>query len=117
VAFLRICVAMQHDPLPIILHPMPLKPSDFDFEFFSIGFRMKRIMRDENDREAAVALGFSAATVCRMERADAMQIGVILRACEYIGCHPFGYLAIEPPAVAHIQRSNVPRGKQTTSMR
>lgn len=115
VAFLRICVAVRHDPLPILPHKMPFKPSDFDFEFFSIGFRMKRIERGENDRQAAVALGFSPATVCRIEKPDAMQIGVILRACEYIGCHPFGYLAIDPPIVAHLQNANVSRGKQATS--
>ena len=101
VAYLRICAAIQFDPLPAIPHAIP-EPSDFDFAFFSMAFRMKRGLNLHNDREAAKAIDVSATTVCRVERGDAMFIGVVLRACGYIGVHPWGYCAVPHPPVMRL---------------
>lgn len=101
IPFLRICVAIQHDPLPFIPHKMPEKPSDFDFGFFSTGFRLKRAMNGHDEDEAAAAMGFHRATICRIERGDALLIGVVLKACTYLQISPFGYLSVsDKPAIS-----------------
>lgn len=108
IPFLRICVAIQHDPLPSIPHAIPEKPSDFDFGFFAMGFRMKRAMKGLTEIGAAHALGVMPATIHRLERGDRLQISVVLRACTMIGVHPFGYLGMmNAPALS--LRVNVSR--------
>lgn len=94
IPFLRICVAIQHDPLPSIPHKMPEKPSNFDFGFFSMAFRMKRAMNGHNEVQAAAALGYTPATITRIERGDALLIGVVLKVCNYLQVSPFGYLSV-----------------------
>jgi hypothetical protein len=117
VPFLRICVAIRHDPMPELPHIMPEKPSDFDFGFFSMAFRMKRFMRQHSEAAAAVEMGFQAATICRIERGDALLIGVILKVCKYIEMHPFGYLSVcDTPAIAKaVEKSPRPRVSRETS--
>jgi hypothetical protein len=121
VPFLRICVAVRHDPLPSIPHTMPEKPSDFDFGFFSMAFRMKRAMLDMTEVQAGRAVCVSPVTIRRIEAAYVIPIGVILRACCFIQIHPFGYLAVtdtpcrrpggnvsrETSPVAHVLRESL----------
>ena len=106
IAYLRICAAIGYNPLPSIPYDTP-QPSDFDFAFFSMAFRMKRALSGHSDRNAAEVVNISPSTICRIERADAMFIGVVLRACEYIGIHPWGYCAVINPPMPRL--SNVPR--------
>lgn len=102
IPFLRICVAIQHDPLPSIPHKMPEKPSDFDFGFFAMGFRIRRALNLHDENAAASAIGVSRETVCRIERGDRLLIGVVLRACTYAGIHVFGYMAPANWPVMHV---------------
>jgi hypothetical protein len=99
IPFLRICVAIQHDPTPSLPHVMPEKPSDFDFGFFSMAFRMKRAMNGHNEAQAAAAMGYKPATIRRIERADALLIGVVLKVCKYLELHCFSYLSVTDTAV------------------
>ena len=94
IPFLRICVAIQHDPLPSIPHQMPEKPSDFDFGFFSMAFRMKRTLEKDCPAAAALRMDIMPATITRIERGDRLLFGVVARAWRYIGIHPFGYLGV-----------------------
>lgn len=107
VAYLRICAAIRFNPLSALPHIIP-EPSDFDFAFFSMAFFIKRRLNGHNDREAAAAIEASATTVCRIERGDAMFIGVVLRACQYIGISPFGYFCVKNPPIMRVS-ANVPR--------
>lgn len=90
VAYLRLCSALQFDPCPELLHP-PIVPADFDFAYFAMGFRISRGLRGHTHKQAADAIGVSPSTVCRIEAGKVMFIGVVTRACAYIGMSPFGY--------------------------
>jgi hypothetical protein len=123
VPFLRICVAVRHDPMPELPYIMPEKPSDFDFGFLSMAFQMKQAMRGDSHAAAARRMGFRPATIRRIERGDAVLIGVIRKVCKYIEIHPFGYLAVAdtpsiskkineaktPAARSHVSRETLPR--------
>jgi DNA-binding XRE family transcriptional regulator len=54
--------------------------------------KVKRGLNKHSHREAAKAIGVGASTVCRAERGEPMQIGVVLSICAYLGVHPFGYM-------------------------
>jgi hypothetical protein len=109
VPFLRICVAIQHDPMPSLPHSMPEKPSDFDFGFFSMAFRMKRGLNGDSEAAAALQLDFMPVTIGRIERGDALLIGVVLKVCKYLQIHPFGYLAVTNTPVSFFKNSHVSR--------
>lgn len=94
IPFLRICVAIQHDPLPSIPYQMPEKPSDFDFLLLSIALRMHRGLTGQSRAQIAKALDVSPVTVRRIEEGKSSLVGVILRACTMIGLHPFGFLTV-----------------------
>jgi hypothetical protein len=116
IPFLRICVAIGHDPLPELPHKMPEKPSDFDFGFFSMAFRMKRAMLGLTEIGAGHALLVLPATIRRIERGDKLQISVVLRACVMIGVHPFGYLAVTDTPVSFFKNSRVSRETSARSV-
>jgi hypothetical protein len=97
VPYLRLAAASGFDPLPELDHPAVV-PSDFDAAFFAVAMNMRRQLNHHTDRQAADAMGLSAATVCRIERGDSVNIGVIIKACRYVGIHPFGYLRPANPA-------------------
>jgi hypothetical protein len=117
IPFLRICVAIQHDPMPSLPHLMPEKPSDFDFGFFSMAFRMKRAMNGHNEAQAAAAMGFKAATIRRIEQGDALLVGVVLKVCSYLQIHPFGYLSVTDTAAISkvVEKPAKPRVSRETS--
>jgi DNA-binding XRE family transcriptional regulator len=89
-AYLRLCVACGLDPAPGLPYGAVV-PSDFAFDFLGLAVRLTRRIRAHSDRDAAKVLGVAPATICRLERGDTVSIGVVLRACEYVGVHPFGY--------------------------
>ena len=90
-AYLRICTAIRLDPAPGRQLIVPSKPSEFDFAFFAMGFKIARGLRRHTDRQAAKAIEVAPATICRIELGHVMSIGVVLRACEYIDISPFSY--------------------------
>ena len=101
VPFLRICVAVRHDPMPEIPHNMPEKPSDFDFGFFSMALRLKRGLNGHDEAQAGAAAGLSPVTISRIERGDALTIGIIVRACKYMNINCFSYLSVtDTPAIS-----------------
>jgi hypothetical protein len=114
VPFLRICVAVKHDPMPELAHIMPERRSDFDFGFLSIAFQMKQAMRGDTDAAAALHMDFKVATIRRIKRGDALLIGVILKVCKYIEMHPFGYLSVSDTPSAPIEKPKPPRVSRET---
>ena len=101
VPFLRICVTIGLDPMPEILHVMPAKPSDFDFGFFSMALRLKRGLNGHSEAQAGAAAGLSHVTISRIERGDALAIGIVVRACKYMNIHVFSYLAVtDTPSIS-----------------
>ena len=94
IPFLRICVAVQHDPLPELAHRMPERPSDFDFLLLAIALRMHRGLSGLSKAELAHKLDVSPVTIRRIEDSKASLIGVVLRVCTLVGIHPFGFLGV-----------------------
>lgn len=91
VAYLRICAAIRFDPAPE-LHSDEWhwpEPQGFCFPQFAVGFRIRRNLKLHTEADAANAMGLSKSTVSRIENAHEMQIGVVLKACTYLGMHPF----------------------------
>jgi DNA-binding XRE family transcriptional regulator len=110
IAYLRLCVAANYDPLPELPHARPPKPSDFDFSFFAAGFLMRRAINGHTDRQAGKVIDVAPATICRIESANVMSIGVVMRACRYIGVHPYGYCAV-PQKIQGLAPTSPPRRK------
>jgi transcriptional regulator with XRE-family HTH domain len=106
IAFLRLCCAMAIDPLPQINHPW-VRPGTFDFHLFALAFIIRRGLKQQSERAAAADIGIGAATIVRIERGDALSIGTVLKACIYIGCHPYSYFA--RPELAGQYLKNVSR--------
>ncbi|HWX14336.1 MAG TPA: helix-turn-helix transcriptional regulator [Methylocella sp.] len=101
VPFLRICVAIRHDPMPELPHIMPDKPSDFDFGFFSMALRLKRGLNGHDEAQAGAAAGLSPVTISRIERGHELAIGIIICACKYMNIHIFSYLAVtDAPSIS-----------------
>jgi transcriptional regulator with XRE-family HTH domain len=101
VPFLRICVAVQHDPMPELPYVMPEKPSDFDFGFLSMALRLKRGLNGHDETQAGAAAGLSPVTISRIERGDSLAIGIIVRACKYMNIHCFSYLNVtDTPSIS-----------------
>lgn len=93
VAFLRLCIALNFNPAPEIPLTIPTPPpSDFDHAYLALAFRIMRGINKQSVREAGKIIGVSGFTISRLENGHIMSIGVVLRACGYIGVHPFGYL-------------------------
>lgn len=92
--FLRLCAALKIDPLPDLpWWPWVAPPNgDFDFVLLAMGLRITRGLHKHTERQAGEAMGASGATVNRLEQGDRLSIGSVLRACRYIGQHPFGYM-------------------------
>jgi hypothetical protein len=87
-------VAIQHDPMPEIPYTMPGIPSDFDFGFLSVALVLKRGLNGHIEAQAGAAAGLSPVTIGRIERGDALAIGIVIRACKYMNIHIFSYLAV-----------------------
>jgi hypothetical protein len=90
-SYLRICRAIDFDPAPS-LKMQNACGHDFDFSYLAMALKITRGLNKHSHREAAKAIGVGASTVCRAERGEPMQIGVVLGICEYVGVHPFGYM-------------------------
>jgi hypothetical protein len=97
IAHLRLCASLALDPLPEIAHPF-VPPADFDAVVFALAFRLRRVLLGHIEREAAAAMKVSPSTVCRIENAHEMTITVVLKACRYVGGHPFAYFRVAPSA-------------------
>lgn len=93
-AFLRLAVALGHDPLPELPHSSLIYPADFDHAMMAMGCRIKRGLNRHSVRQAGEAMGVSGFTVSRLENAHVTSIGVVLKACLYIGVHPFNYFRL-----------------------
>jgi hypothetical protein len=91
ISYLRICRAIDFDPAPTLKMQSGCGP-DFDFSYLAMALKVKRGLNKHSDREAAKAIGVGASTICRAERGEPMQIGVVLGICAYLGVHPFGYM-------------------------
>jgi len=90
-SYLKICLAVGVDPAPTLKMEKSCGPN-FDFAYFAFALKLRRGVNKHTAREAAKATGLSAPTICRAERGEPMQIGVVLALCAYIGVHPFGYM-------------------------
>jgi hypothetical protein len=118
IPFLRICVAIRHDTMPEIPYSMPERPSDFDFGFLSMALCLKRGLNGHDQALAGVVAGLSPVTISRIERGDALAIGIIVRACKYMNIHCFSYLSVTDtlsiskpagrPVRPHVSRETLP---------
>src|ERR1700722_4375854 len=101
VPFLRICVAIRHDPMPESPSVIPEKPSDFDFGFLSMALCLKRGLNGHDEAQAGAVACLSPVTISRIERGDALAIGIIVRACKYMDIHCFSYLSVtDTPSIS-----------------
>jgi hypothetical protein len=92
-AYLRICAAINYDPCPDLRQPTTIEADgNFDPVLFAIGVRLVRALKHHSLREAATEMDVGAATVDRLEQADTMSVGTVLKACNYIGTHAYSYL-------------------------
>jgi hypothetical protein len=97
---LRLCAALEVDPLGGMgpahygLHKGFPTPSSFDFAFFAMGLIMRQRLNRHDNYKACKAIGIKAGTLERLKMGHAQPIGPVLRACGYIGVHPFGYCAV-----------------------
>jgi len=105
ISYLRICTALEFDPLPEIPHPLLGEPSDFIFGLFGSAFAIRRRLQNLTHRNAGQAIASAAATVVRIERGDVMSIGVVLRACRWLDMHPYGYCTPCLPKVSRETRT------------
>jgi hypothetical protein len=94
-SFLRLCVALGHDPLPELPHSTLAKPADLDMLSLAVGCKMRRAMNKHTIRDAGPIMDVSHITVSRVENAESVSIGVVLAVCRYIGVHPFNCMAVE----------------------
>ena len=115
VAYLRICAVIQFDPAADLHGDEPWhwpEPQSFDFEHLAIGFLIRRNLNGQTAAEAGKIMGLSAPTVSRIENAHAMQIGVVLKACRYLGMHPFRLFPKDCcgplPQKSHVSRETSP---------
>jgi hypothetical protein len=90
---LRLCAALGVDPAPDLKAPRA-EPGPFDHLQMAMGFKMRRMMNGHSVRAAGKVVGISGFTVSRLENGHLVSIGVVVRACRYIGVHPFGYLRV-----------------------
>lgn len=94
-AFLRLCVALGHDPMPHLPHSELCRPAAFDFGLLAMGCVIRRGLNKHTVRDAADAIGISHVTVSRIENGHGMSISVVLAVCRYIQIHPWNYMAVE----------------------
>jgi hypothetical protein len=99
---LRLCAAIEVDPMAGLgpahygLHLRFPIPSDFDFNFFAFALRLRQRLNRHPDDKACRIIGIKSGTLDRLKAAHAEQIGPVLRACAYVGVHPFGYFRTVP---------------------
>lgn len=114
-AFLRLCAALNHDPLPELPHSPLIYPANFDHAMMAMGCKIKRGLNGHDLDAASKAIGFSRATISRVENAHVMSIGVVLKVCAYIGVHPFNYFQLEKAGTRLVDREAVSRGTSNKS--
>jgi hypothetical protein len=96
---LRLCAALEVDPLAGLgpahygLHVAFPSPSSFDFAFFATGLMLQQRLKRQSDHQACRAIGIRQGTLKRLKAGEKQGVGPVLRACAYIGVHPFGYCA------------------------
>jgi hypothetical protein len=97
---LRLCCAVEVDPMAGFgtahygLRKGFPPPSDFDFDFFALGLKLRQRLNRHPDDKTCREIGIKHNTLTRLKLGYAEQIGPVLRACAYIRVHPFGYLAV-----------------------
>lgn len=86
--FLKLCAACGFDPVTRgSIPPRPL--GGFDHAILAMGVKMAMLMRGQSVRQAAEAMGVSSAAIVRLRQAHPVSIGTLLKACGYLGRHPF----------------------------
>jgi hypothetical protein len=109
--------------MPELPHVMPERASDFDFGFLSMALVLKRGLNGHDAAQSGAAAGLSSVTIGRIERGDALAIGIVVRACKYMNIHCFSYLSVTdtpsnskkineakaPPLNRSVARETLPR--------
>ena len=92
-AYLALCAASGVDPAAETSRPpKPLSPN-VAWWLLSGALYITRNLEKLDQRSTAEAIGISAASVCRVERGQAVSIGIMLKVCAFIGVHPDAYIA------------------------
>lgn len=94
---LRLCAALEIDPMAgfgRVAYGMNLAfpdPADFDPHFLALGLQLRQRRNRHNDTQAARVIGIKLGTILRIKAGTLVPVGATLRACRYIGVHPFAY--------------------------
>lgn len=88
--FLKLCAAAGFDPVTGASCPSR-RIGALDRALLGAGMRICRGLRRESVRAAARAVDLSVSAVSRVENADVTSVRTVLRACAYVGVHPFDY--------------------------
>jgi hypothetical protein len=94
IAYLRICAAIKYDPSPDLHGDNPWhfpEPQTFQSAALAVAFRIRRGLNGHIEDDAAKLMHLSRSTVSRIENGHEMQIGVVLKACNYLNMHPFRF--------------------------
>jgi hypothetical protein len=108
---LRLCTAIELDPMAGVgpayfgLKAGYPEPADFIFGFFALALTLRQRFSHHGYYKASEIIGIQGRTLERLKAGHAMPIGPVLRACSYIGAHPFTYLG----AAHHLFRESVSR--------
>lgn len=92
--YLRLCNASGLDPVsgksinPTVVGKLNMRSLAKDV-------RLKRAKRACSVRLLAKKLKLGPATITRLEKGDAASIKTVLKACAYVGAHPFQYMHAE----------------------
>ena len=93
--FVRLCAQVGLDPLSGKRIAPSQNPGRLCVQLIGAGCAMQRELKSLSLRAAAAETGLSPATLSRIEKALPTSIESILAACEFIGVHPFQYMANE----------------------
>lgn len=90
--FLKLCAALGVDPMTAAASH-PCRIGDLDRALLGAGMQIQRRLRGDSYRKAARVAMLSYSAILRVERGEITSVRTVLRACAYIGVHPFHYCA------------------------
>jgi hypothetical protein len=93
--FLMLCARVGIDPLTGERLTPITKPGALCLSSIGAGCAVQRGIRGLTREQACAEIGIGRATLWRLETKQSVSVESILAVCEFIGVHPFGYLAPE----------------------
>lgn len=105
--YLRLCANLLLDPAPEIPGGLVLaRVGAFDHATLGMGLRIVRGLKGHSIRRGAATSGLSVTTLSRLENGNVVSIANVLKACRYVGVHPFGYVKPQFHVKQHLNSLN-----------